>query len=148
MVEPVKDLLSRADIALVVDRFYAKAVEDEQIGYLFEGLDLMNHLPVIYDFWENILWRTGAYKGGMMYKHLMLHSRKPLRLEHFQRWLELFVQTIDEHYQGPHANTMKQLAYSVANTIYARVSQQNHLPIGIQDAPNETSAKAGSASSE
>lgn len=142
MVEPVRDLLSRADIALVVDRFYAKAIEDEQMGYLFEGLDLMNHLPVIYDFWENILWRTGTYKGGMMYKHLMLHSRKPLQLEHFQRWLELFVQTMDEHYQGPRANTMKQPAYSVA-----RVSQQNHLPIAIQDASNETSAKAGSVTS-
>lgn len=142
MVGSVKDLESRADIAVVVDRFYAKAIQDEQIGYLFEGLDLMNHLPVIYDFWENILWRTGAYKGGMMYKHLMLNARKPLKLEHFQRWLELFTQTIDEHFAGENANTMKQLAHSVARTIYARVSQQNSLPLGVRDAPSETSAKA------
>jgi len=94
---------------------------------------LMNHLPVIHDFWENILFRTGAYKGGMMYKHLMLNARKPLRLEHFQRWLELFTQTIDEHYAGPNAQTMKQFAYSVAGTIYNRVSQQNKLPLGVRD---------------
>ncbi len=142
MVGPVKDLESRADIAVVVDRFYARAIQDEQIGYLFEGLDLMNHLPVIYDFWENILWRTGAYKGGMMYKHLLLNARKPLKLEHFQRWLELFTQTIDEHFAGENARTMKQFAHSVARTIYARVSQQNSLPLGVRDAPSETSAKA------
>ncbi len=129
----MNDVKSRADIALVVDRFYAKAIQDEQIGYLFEGLDLLNHLPVIYDFWENILFRTGAYKGGMMYKHLRLHAQKPLRLEHFQRWLELFTQTIDAHHAGPNAQTMKQFAYSIANTIYSRVSQQNSFPLGVRD---------------
>jgi len=139
----VNDLSSRADIAVVVDAFYAKAIQDEQIGYLFEGLDLMNHLPVIHDFWENILWRTGAYRGGMMYKHLLLNARKPLKLEHFARWLELFTQTVDAHYQGPNASTMKQMAHSIARTIYARVSQQNSVPMGVQDAPSETSAGAG-----
>ncbi|WP_027877923.1 group III truncated hemoglobin [Meiothermus cerbereus] len=139
----MNDLASRADIAVVVDAFYAKAIQDEQIGYLFEGLDLMNHLPVIHDFWENILWRTGAYKGGMMYKHLLLNARKPLTLEHFERWLELFTQTVDAHYKGPNASTMKQLAHSIARTIYARVSQQSSVPMGVQDAPSETSAGAG-----
>ncbi len=131
----MKDVLSRADIAVVVDHFYARAMQDPVIGYLFEGLDLPKHLPTIHDFWENILFRTGAYKGGMMYKHLMLDARKPLRLEHFQRWLELFVTTIDELFAGENANTMKQFAYSVANTIYARVSQQNAIPLGVRDAP-------------
>lgn len=131
----VKDVLTRAEIAVVVDRFYTKAMQDPIIGYLFEGLDLPKHLPTIYDFWENILFRTGAYKGGMMYKHLMLNAQKPLRLLHFQRWLELFTQTIDEHFAGENANTMKQFAYSVANTIYARISQQNAIPLGVEDAP-------------
>ncbi len=131
----MKDVLSRADIAVVVDNFYARAMQDPIIGYLFDGIDLPAHLPTIHDFWENILFRTGAYKGGMMYKHLMLNARKPLRPEHFQRWLELFVTTIDEHFAGENANTMKQFAYSVARTIYARVSQQNSVPMGVQDTP-------------
>ena len=121
----MSDVQSRADVATIVDNFYAKATQDPQIGYLFEGLDLMNHLPTIHDFWENILWRTGAYQGGMMYKHLMLNAKKPLQAEHVQRWLELFIGTIDEHFAGPNAETMKQFARSVANTIYSRVSQQN-----------------------
>jgi len=129
----MKDVLSRADIAVVVDNFYARALQDPIIGYLFDGLDLPTHLPTIHDFWENILFRTGAYKGGMMYKHQMLNTRKPLKLEHFQRWLELFVATIDEHFAGQNANNMKQLAHSVAGTIQARVLQQNATPLGVQN---------------
>lgn len=132
----MKDVLSRADVATVVDTFYTKVLTDAQIGYLFEGLDLDKHLPVLHDFWENILWRTGAYKGGMMYKHLMLNAKKPLEAAHFIRWLELFIGTIDEHFAGENAETMKQFAKSVAATIYARVSQQNNL-LATLDTPKQ-----------
>jgi hemoglobin len=126
------DIQTRAEIATVVDNFYKKATQDEQIGYLFEGLDLLDHLPTMYDFWENILFRTGAYKGGMMYKHLMLNARKPLKPEHFQRWLELFTQTVDEYFAGEHADTMKQFAFSVANTMTARILGNPMFPLAAQ----------------
>ena len=135
----MSDVLTRADIASVVDSFYRKATHDDQIGYLFEGLDLLNHLPVIHDFWENILFRTGAYKGGMMYKHLMLNARKPLQAAHFVRWLELFTQTVDERFSGENASTMKQFARSVADTMMVRILQQNAFPIAA-DTPDTKSS--------
>jgi len=125
------DIQTRADIAMVVDNFYKKATQDEQIGYLFEGLDLEAHLPTMHDFWENILFRTGAYKGGMMYKHLMLNARKPLEQGHFVRWLELFTQTVDEHFAGENANTMKQFAFSVASTMTARILGNQMFPLAV-----------------
>jgi hemoglobin len=118
------DIASRPDIATVVDNFYSKATQDDQIGFLFEGLDLINHLPTIHDFWENILFRTGAYKGGLMYKHLMLNARKPLKAEHFERWLYLFTQTIAEHFTGPNADLMKKYALSIAQTMEERILGQ------------------------
>jgi hemoglobin len=118
------DIASRQDIATVVGSFYTRATQDETIGFLFEGLDLMNHLPTIHDFWENILFRTGAYKGGMMYKHLMLNARKPLMTKHFERWLWLFTQTVDEHFTGPKAELMKQYAHSIAQTMQERILGQ------------------------
>lgn len=136
------DLATRADVATVVDNFYKKATTDPHIGFLFEGLDLMNHLPILHDFWENILWRTGAYKGGMMYKHFMLNSRHPLQDTHFERWLELFVQTIDEHFDGPNALIMKQYAYSVANTIYERIQQQNESLLAILDGKQQSQTQS------
>lgn len=129
------DLLTRADIAAVISDFYRKATRDPVIGYLFEGLDLEAHLPIMHDFWENILFRTGAYKGGMMYKHLLLNARKPLQVAHFERWLELFTQTVDQHFSGENAASMKQFAHSVARTMIERIVQQNAFPIGVQDAP-------------
>lgn len=131
----MSDVLTRADIAAVISDFYRKATRDPLIGYLFDGLDLEAHLPVMHDFWENILFRSGAYKGGMMYKHLLLNARKPLQTTHFERWLELFTQTVDQHFAGENAASMKQFAHSVARTMMDRILQQNAFPIGVQDAP-------------
>jgi hemoglobin len=129
----MSDVASRQDIALIVDTFYRKATQDETIGYLFEGLDLLNHLPTIHDFWENILFRTSSYKGGMMYRHFALNARKPLEKKHFERWLELFTQTVDEHFAGRNAELMKQFAYSIANTIQERILQVPEVPIAFRD---------------
>ncbi|WP_119275794.1 group III truncated hemoglobin [Calidithermus roseus] len=128
------DIASRADIATVVNAFYSKATRDPLIGYLFEGLDLEAHLPTMHDFWENILFRTGAYKGGMMYKHLALNARKPLRPEHFERWLELFTATVDEHFAGENAEIAKQYARSIAQTMLSRIVEPTGLPMAFLDA--------------
>jgi len=125
----VNDVQTRADIARIINAFYDKATADPTIGYLFEGLDLQAHLPTMHDFWENVLFRTGVYKGGMMYKHLVLNAQKPLKAEHFGRWLELFSATVDEHAAGPNAETMKQFAHSVAATMQARILGNPMFPI-------------------
>lgn len=131
----MKDILSRADIATVVNAFYRKAITDPTIGYLFDGLDLEAHLPIMHDFWENLLFRTGAYKGGMMYKHFRLHARTPLEEAHFARWLELFTQTVDEHFAGENAQIAKQFARSVANTMRERILGTSPFPLAVQDGP-------------
>lgn len=134
MLLSMPDITSRADIAAVVDTFYGKATRDPLIGHLFEGLDLQAHLPTMHDFWENILFRTGAYKGGMMHKHLVLNTRKPLKPEHFERWLELFTATVDEHFAGENAEIAKQYARSIAQTMLWRIVEPTGLPIAFQDA--------------
>lgn len=129
------DIASRADIATVVNAFYRKATRDPLIGYLFAGLDLEAHLPIMHDFWENLLFRTGAYKGGMMYKHLRLHARTPLEEAHFVRWLELFTQTVDEHFSGEKAELAKQFARSIAATLRSRILGASPFPLAVQDGP-------------
>ena len=59
-----KDIENREDIDLLMQSFYSKAITDEQIGYIFTNvakLDLEHHLPIIGDFWETLLFRTGDY---------------------------------------------------------------------------------------
>jgi hemoglobin len=130
----MNDVTTRVHIATIVDTFYRKTTQDEMIGYLFEDLDLENHLPTIHDFWENILFRTGSYKGGMMYKHFALNARKPLQTQHFERWLELFTQAVDSYFAGENAEVMKQYARSIAQTMQEHILQVE-LPMAIRDAP-------------
>lgn len=132
----MQDIASRIHIIHIVDTFYGQATQDARIGHLFEGLDLQAHLPTIYDFWENILFRTGAYKGGLMYKHFALNARKPLNAEHFKRWLELFTQTIEDSFAGEHADMMKQYAHSIAQTMQERILQPE-LPMAFRDAAKD-----------
>lgn len=118
---PMSDIETRAHLEELVKAFYQQALVDPQIGYLFEGLDLEHHIPVIVDFWDSVVFRTASYKGGLMYKHLLLNQKKPLEAAHFARWLELFAATANARYSGPHADLVKGFAQSVARTMQERI---------------------------
>ena len=114
------DISSRADVDLLMRRFYDRAMSDPLIGYLFTDvakLDLEHHLPVIGDFWESTLFGTGTYaKHGRnpLLIHAALDTNEPLRRDHFDRWLDLFEQSIDETFSGSRAAFAKQRARAIA----------------------------------
>jgi hemoglobin len=116
-----RDIETRADIDDLMNRFYARAMKDETIGYLFTEvarLDLKVHLPVIGDFWETMLFGTGDYRRhgrNPLQIHAGLHEKSPLSAKHFRRWLEIFQQTVDESFAGTRADFMKLRAEAIAN---------------------------------
>jgi hemoglobin len=72
-----KDITARPDIELLVNTFYEKIAADQQLGYIFNDVAKVNwqkHLPVMYDFWENIILFTGSYQGNPMNLHQHLHQ--------------------------------------------------------------------------
>ena len=76
-----KDIESKDDIRLLINRFYEKVRIDETIGYFFSEVIPVNfekHLPVMYEFWENILFHTGSYAGNPMKTHQQLHQLLPV----------------------------------------------------------------------
>ena len=89
--------LDEALVRRVVDAFYAKARRDPVIGPVFNAArpeaDWPRHLSVIADFWASMLLGTGTYSGRPMPKHLALPG---LGDAHFERWLSLFKETVDE----------------------------------------------------
>ncbi len=123
-----KDIETRADIDDLMNRFYARAIADETIGYIFTDvakLDLEHHLPIIGDFWETLLFGTGNYqKHGRnpLQVHAELNEKTPLFLEHFQRWLEMFYETINETFDGERADFLKLRASAIANRMLDFVS--------------------------
>lgn len=116
----MKDLESRSDIDLVMRVFYERALADEVIGYIFTDvakLDLENHLPIIGDFWETMLFQTGNYARhgrNPLEVHKTLHQRSPLKWEHFERWLKIFTASVDGEFAGERADLLKMRANSIA----------------------------------
>ena len=77
----------------MVNSFYDKVKADKAIGFIFNDVAKVNwekHLPVMYNFWENVLFFTGAYSGNPMIAHEKVHQQVNFTAAHFEEWLKLF----------------------------------------------------------
>lgn len=120
-----RDIETRADCEELVRAFYARAMADTMIGYLFTDvahLDLEEHVPVITSFWETILLGGPSYRGGAFGPHARLHAKAQLRTGHFERWLALWSATVDERFAGPRAELAKAHAQRVARAFSRRLA--------------------------
>ena len=105
-----KDILDRGDVKMMVNKFYEKVKVDELLGPVFSRVDWPHHLPIMYNFWSSMLLGEQTYRGNPLQKHLPL----PVEPAHFNRWLVLFNQTIDENFEGEKAAEVKLRAQSIA----------------------------------
>ena len=124
-----KDIENRNDIELLVNGFYDKVKEDKMIGYIFNDIAKVrweHHLPVMYDFWESIIFNKNTYSGNPMIVHTKLNEKTPLTQQHFNQWLHLFTSTVDELFAGKNAEVTKQRAASIADVIQIKVSKGNY----------------------
>lgn len=120
-----KDIESRADLNLIIEKFYDQLLVDEVVGFLFTEvvkLNLKEHLPRLVDFWEDQLFGTRKYSGNPMRVHMQLHQKSALEKAHFNRWLELFNQTIDSRFSGPKAHLAKERALNIATVMQIKVA--------------------------
>jgi len=119
-----KDIVSKKDIELLVDVFYGKIREDDLIGFIFTDIAKVNwekHLPVMYDFFENMLFYTGSYTGNPMELHKHINRLFPLTDAHFLRWNLLFRTSVDELFSGQKAELAKQRAKSIAAVMQIKI---------------------------
>ncbi len=111
------DIRNRKDIEKLVNSFYNKVKTDTVIGYLFNDVAQVNwqlHLPKMYAFWENILFCTANYNGSPMVVHKELHQKSTMTQEHFQHWNELFNTTVNQLFEGPKAEEIKNRAMNIS----------------------------------
>ena len=113
-----KDVSNRDDLHLIVTEFYKKLLVNKEIKHFFEKFQdktvLDKHLTTLVDFWDNILFYTGTYNKNAMQPHILLHQKKPFTKVHFETWLKLFNQSIDDHFHGENAAVLKNRALSIA----------------------------------
>ena len=122
-----KDILNRDDIENAIKAFYDKVLKDDTICFIFTDIAKVNwdkHLPIMYDFWENVIFYTGKYNGDPMNVHRHLNKMFPLKADHFKQWTTLFNATIDELFSGENAERAKQRALSIATVMQMKLSEQ------------------------
>lgn len=121
-----RDIQNREDLLLLLRSFYKKLLGDPSISYLFTEvakINLEHHLPVLVDFWDNILFDSDTYRKNAMQPHMVLHARSPLLPHHFETWLSYFKKSVDELFIGPTAFLAKERAVSIATIMKIRVKQ-------------------------
>ena len=126
MSKALHDINDRVDCERLVRVFYGRALTDPIIGFIFTDvakLDVEAHVPRIASFWETVLLGARTYSGGAFRPHAELNERVQLRAGHFQRWLALWAQTVDELFEGERAELAKAHARRVAEAFYARLRE-------------------------
>ncbi|MCK0091143.1 group III truncated hemoglobin [Rhodococcus sp. HNM0563] len=114
------ELSSRADIDRLVEFFYERAMADPLLAPVFEVLAIVGldeHLVVVGDFWEQILFRTTRYEGAFTPVHRALHGKYGLTPEHFERWRELWHDSVDELFIGVDAHRAKSKADAMVTAL-------------------------------
>lgn len=121
----MKDIEDIKDIEKMLKAFYSKIISDDLIGHFFTEIIPLNleiHIPIIAAFWETVLFATKGYGNDVMAMHRHIHQLSTIRKEHFDRWVEVFSKTIDEHFTGTRATLMKQRALSIATMMNLKLN--------------------------
>jgi len=122
----MKDITNRKDIETLVNKFYDKVNADDKISKFFNEVVKVNwdlHLPKMYNFWETLLFGKMAYKGNPMLVHVLISREEMMEQEHFDRWLKLWKETLDENFQGEKAEMAFQKAQQIAGLMAFKVKQ-------------------------
>lgn len=112
---------SRIEIEILVDCFYGKIRKDELLGEIFEQLiqdRWEEHLDKMYRFWETVLLNEHTYYGSPFAPHVNL----PVVNRHFERWVSLFHETIDEHFEGEKAERAKWQGKRMAEMFESKIN--------------------------
>jgi hemoglobin len=117
-----KQIENRADIEVLVHAFYAKIKADKEIGFYFNTMikDWDTHLEKLTDFWETNLFAVKKYKGNPQEVHneVDAHFGGKITSNEFGIWLNHWFQTIDEHFEGENADTLKRRARKMSTFLY------------------------------
>ncbi len=128
------DIETRGDIEALMTEFYSVAIYDAEIGHHFLEMDLAEHLPVIVDFWEKALFARPVYLGNPLVVHQNLHEKNKMTPEHFVRWVDIFVASVDRLFEGEIADKAKYQARMISDSINQRLNEESRF-LGLNSHP-------------
>jgi len=121
------DILTLTDIKKLVDTFYNKVRNDKLLAPVFnERIQnrWQEHLQKMYSFWQTLLLDDKTYAG----KPFPPHAHLPVDHSHFEKWLGIFIETIDMLFQGEKAEEAKWRAKKIAELFENKIDyNKNHM---------------------
>lgn len=120
------ELTDREHVFRLVSAFYAKVRNDDLLGPIFNGIieDWDHHLQHLTTFWCNQLFlERGTYKGDPIAAHNKVDdfAKNKIDANHFGQWLNLWVQTIDELFEGDNSFILKNRARKMSTHIHLSI---------------------------
>ncbi len=116
-----REVCSLDDIKFLVDQFYQKVQENELLGPVFSTViknKWPQHLEKMYRFWETVLLEKQTYKG----RPFPPHAKLAVHQQHFDTWLDIWQQTINEHFKGSIAEEAKWRANKMAEMFISKIA--------------------------
>lgn len=127
LVNDRDDISDRCDIETMVRNFYRQAAMDDVLGPVFQAahVNWQAHVETLIEFWAWQLLGEPGYAGQPLRAHEPVHERTPLTSAHYERWVELFCDTIDECFVGPRAEVAKGRGRKMASAMERLLSGES-----------------------
>lgn len=143
---PPGDLDRRRDVHDLVVRFYREVVFDDLLAPVFgEVAEVVwsVHIPKLVDYWCRVLLGEPGYDGAILGAHRRVHELGAFRVEHFDRWYRLWVESVDAGWAGPMAEKAKRHAARIATSLARRLLDTTWQPPGDARPPFAGTAVEG-----
>lgn len=122
-----KEIETIEDIKNLVNSFYGKVREDDLLADIFNNIiqdRWSEHLEKMYRFWQTVLLEEHTYFGSPF----VPHAKLPVEKQHFERWLKLFYDTIDEYFIGELAEKAKWQGERMAQMFNMKIDHYRNHP--------------------
>lgn len=124
-----KEIENRDDVFLLVSEFYKKIRKDAVLGPFFNRVisDWEAHIMRLTTFWESSLFMTKKlderYHGNPLQVHIEVdkENNHMITQEHFGLWINLWLETLDEHFEGEVAQNAKNRARKMGSFMFMNI---------------------------
>lgn len=113
-----RDLDDPDEIFEMVTRQYVDVVQDDLLAPYFTFgpgfIDWQAHILQVTDYWCHVLLFTQGYEIDTIDHHHRIHREHAFTPELFDRWLDVFVETVESGWTGPTADIAVKRATGMA----------------------------------